>query len=239
MGRIARWLEQAAAALDAAHARGVVHRDVKPANLLSTAGRVQVADFGIAARTARLAHRGGHRPRDRRLPRAGAGARREATPASDRYALAVVAYELLTGARPFERTSSTAEAMAHVSEPIPPASSLNPSCRRRSTTPSPAGWRRSQSTGTRGCRARARAARRPRRRRREDDHRPLAPVATGRGAPLGRSRDRARRPARRRRDRRGAARRRRPRRSRHDRPTTVPDGEGDGHAARDNSRHRP
>ena len=49
-----------------------------------------------------------------------------ATPASDRYALAVVAFELLTGARPFARESTTAEAMAHVREPIPTASSLNP-----------------------------------------------------------------------------------------------------------------
>ena len=50
----------------------------------------------------------------------------KATPASDRYALAVVAFELLTGTRPFERESSTAEALAHVSAPIPPASLLNP-----------------------------------------------------------------------------------------------------------------
>ena len=49
-----------------------------------------------------------------------------ATPASDLYALAVVAFELLTGKRPFERESSTAEAMAHVSAPIPPASDSNP-----------------------------------------------------------------------------------------------------------------
>jgi hypothetical protein len=49
-----------------------------------------------------------------------------ATPASDLYALAVVAFELLTGKRPFERESSTAEAIAHVSAAIPPASHWNP-----------------------------------------------------------------------------------------------------------------
>jgi tetratricopeptide (TPR) repeat protein len=46
----------------------------------------------------------------------------ETTAASDRYALGVVAYELLTGGRPFERGSATAEAAAHIHEPVPPAS---------------------------------------------------------------------------------------------------------------------
>ena len=128
LGRALDWLGQTAAALDAAHASGIVHRDVKPANLLlDDDDRVKVADFGVAS-AADLAS----------FTEAGtvvgtAGylapeqARGEtATPASDRYALAVVAFELLTGARPFERESSTAEAMAHVSAPIPPASAHNP-----------------------------------------------------------------------------------------------------------------
>ena len=53
-----------------------------------------------------------------------------ATPVSDLYALAVVAFELLTGKRPYERDSSTAEAIAHVSAPIPPASDSNPTLPR-------------------------------------------------------------------------------------------------------------
>jgi eukaryotic-like serine/threonine-protein kinase len=119
------WLRQAAEAIDAAHARGVVHRDIKPANLLfSERGDLVVADFGIARAiddTAGMTLAGtvmgtaGYlAPEQARGEPAG--------PASDRYALGVVAYELLTGGRPFERGSETAEAAAHIHEPIPPAS---------------------------------------------------------------------------------------------------------------------
>jgi eukaryotic-like serine/threonine-protein kinase len=119
------WLGQAGQAIDAAHARGVVHRDIKPANLLfNERGELEVADFGIA------------RVMDDTTGMTAAGtvmgtagylapeqARGEpATPASDRYGLGVVAYELLTGGRPFERGSETAEAAAHIHEPVPPAS---------------------------------------------------------------------------------------------------------------------
>jgi eukaryotic-like serine/threonine-protein kinase len=128
IGRSLDWLEQAAAALDAAHASGIVHRDVKPANLLlDNDDRVKVADFGVASavglgsltEVGTVVGTAGYL-----APEQARG--EKATPASDRYALAVVAFELLTGARPFERESSTAEALAHVSAPIPPASSLNP-----------------------------------------------------------------------------------------------------------------
>ena len=127
-GRALAWLAQTAAALDAAHANGVVHRDVKPANLLlDEEDRVYVADFGVASATGlgtftevgSVVGTAGYL-----APEQAKG--EPATPASDRYALAVVAFELLTGARPFARESTTAEAMAHVREPIPTASSLNP-----------------------------------------------------------------------------------------------------------------
>jgi tRNA A-37 threonylcarbamoyl transferase component Bud32 len=123
--RALSWLEQAAEALDAAHEHGVVHRDVKPANLLfDAADRLQVVDFGIARladETLGLTAPGtilgtaGYLAPEQALGR-------ETTAASDRYALAVVAYELLTGGRPFERGSETAEASAHIYEPVPPAS---------------------------------------------------------------------------------------------------------------------
>jgi serine/threonine-protein kinase len=122
------WLGQAAAALDAAHFNGIVHRDVKPANLLlDDHERVKVADFGVAS----AADLGSYTEAGTVVGTAGYLAPEQArgeraTPASDLYALAVVAFELLTGKRPFERESSTAEAMAHVSAPIPPASDSNP-----------------------------------------------------------------------------------------------------------------
>jgi predicted Ser/Thr protein kinase/tetratricopeptide (TPR) repeat protein len=118
---VLRWLEQAAAALDAGHAAGVVHRDVKPGNLLLD-GRedVHVADFGVASAvgldsltmTGTVLGTAGYLS-----PEQAQGHR--ATPASDRYGLAVVAWELLTGKRPFESESPTAEATAHVNAPIP------------------------------------------------------------------------------------------------------------------------
>ena len=115
------WLDDAAAALDAAHAAGIVHRDVKPGNLLlDDRGRVKVADFGIASAVGLdsftsagtiLGTAGYLSPEQARGERA--------TAASDRYSLAVVAWELLTGHRPFEAPSATAEAAAHVHAPVP------------------------------------------------------------------------------------------------------------------------
>jgi hypothetical protein len=119
------WLAEAATALDTAHAKGVIHRDVKPGNLMLD-GRdgLTVVDFGIA-RAAN--HTLGMTAPGTVLGTAGYLAPEQAqgletTAASDRYALGVVAYELLTGGRPFERGSATAEAAAHIHEPVPPAS---------------------------------------------------------------------------------------------------------------------
>jgi len=121
------WLEEAAGALDAAHAAGIVHRDVKPANLLLDArGHVHVADFGVASavglgsltQTGTILGTAGYlSPEQARGERAGA--------ASDRYALAVVAWELLAGRRPFADTSTAAEALAHVNAVIPSAHAAN------------------------------------------------------------------------------------------------------------------
>jgi serine/threonine protein kinase len=126
VGQALEWLEQAATALDAAHRHGVVHRDVKPANLmLDRNGAVHVADFGIAsaAGTDSLTMTGTVLGTAGYLsPEQAQGER--ATPASDRYSLAVVAFELLSGRRPFESESITAEATAHVNAPVPSIAEL-------------------------------------------------------------------------------------------------------------------
>jgi predicted Ser/Thr protein kinase len=120
-GQVLSWLEQAAGALDAAHSAGVVHRDIKPGNLLLD-GRDQlhVGDFGIASaaglasftETGTILGTAGYLS-----PEQAQGER--ATAASDRYSLAVVAFELLAGRRPFESDSTTAEAARHATAPVP------------------------------------------------------------------------------------------------------------------------
>ena len=123
-----RWLRDAASALDAAHAADVVHRDVKPANmLLDDGGRLAIADFGIA----RLALEDQLTATGTVLGTAAYISPEQAvgdpaTADSDRYALAVVAYELLTGARPFEADNFAAQARAHVEDDPEPASMRNP-----------------------------------------------------------------------------------------------------------------
>src|SRR5436309_12113592 len=127
VGQSLEWLEEAAAALDAAHRHGVVHRDVKPANLmLDRNGTIHVTDFGIAsaAGTDSLTMTGTVLGTAGYLsPEQAQGER--ASPASDRYSLAVVAFELLSGRRPFESESITAEAAAHVHAGVPSVCDLS------------------------------------------------------------------------------------------------------------------
>jgi serine/threonine-protein kinase len=112
---------QAAAALAAAHAAGLVHRDIKPGNLLlGPGGVVKVTDFGIAyaAGSAPLTRTGMLVGTPAYLaPERAAG--EPATAASDLYSLGVVGYECLTGAPPF--TGTVVEvALAHQHRPLPP-----------------------------------------------------------------------------------------------------------------------
>jgi serine/threonine-protein kinase len=126
--QVLTWLEQAAAGLDAAHAAGVIHRDVKPGNLLLD-GRdhLHVGDFGVAsaAGLANLTETGTILGTAGYLsPEQAQGER--ATAASDRYSLAVVAFELLAGRRPFEADSTTAEATRHATAPVPSIRDVKP-----------------------------------------------------------------------------------------------------------------
>jgi serine/threonine-protein kinase len=115
------WLADAAAGLDYAHGRDVVHRDVKPANLLlDESGRLGVADFGIArlADESSLTQAGTVLGTAAYLsPEQALG--EPATTASDRYSLAVVAFELLTGSRPFAAEHAAAQARQHVEATMP------------------------------------------------------------------------------------------------------------------------
>ena len=114
-------LTQTADALAVAHRAGIVHRDVKPANLLVTPDRrVKVTDFGIAraADDAQITRTGAVMGTPQYLsPEQARG--NPSTPASDVYSLGVVAFECLTGRRPFEADSPVATALAHIQQPVP------------------------------------------------------------------------------------------------------------------------
>jgi serine/threonine-protein kinase len=117
-------LADVAGALDYAHARGVVHRDVKPSNILiDEAGRAYVADFGLARLVEPIEHwtRSGTvvgTPQYMAPEQGMSGAIDERC---DTYSLGVVAYEMLTGAPPFTGDSPIAVMMQHANAPVPAA----------------------------------------------------------------------------------------------------------------------
>ncbi len=115
-----------AAALDYAHAQGIIHRDIKPSNVMvASDGRVVLTDFGLALDVAQgtvgevfgtphyIAPEQARRSSD-------------AVPQSDIYAWGVVLYEMLTGAVPFDDPSPTSLALQHLTTPPPPPRQINP-----------------------------------------------------------------------------------------------------------------
>jgi serine/threonine-protein kinase len=122
-------LQQAAQALQAAHTAGLVHRDVKPGNLLVTPdGQVKITDFGIAraggqvalTRTGEVMGTAQYLAPEQAMGRA-------ATSSSDVYGLGVVAYETLSGRRPFDAENPIAVAMSQVNDAPPPLPATVPS----------------------------------------------------------------------------------------------------------------
>ena len=122
----ATWIGQLAGALDAAHEAGVLHRDVKPANVLIGKGdRAFLADFGIAKmlETATGLTATGMVVGTPLYMAPEQAQGNPATPATDRYALAVIAYELLAGKPPFEGENPLSLMHQHVTSPAPALSS--------------------------------------------------------------------------------------------------------------------
>lgn len=122
--------DQVLAALGSAHRRGLVHRDVKPSNILFTGeGVAKLADFGIAKGLGELATTLTGSGRVMGTPRYLSPERatgREATPSSDLYALGIVLYEMLAGHPPFGGHTPYAAAVAHQRQPVPPLREIRP-----------------------------------------------------------------------------------------------------------------
>lgn len=120
------YLEEAASALHYAHQRGLIHLDVKPANLLLDAqGRLLLADFGVSVLLEGYTHASLHYYVGTPLYTAPEQWLEQPRPASDQYALAVTCYQLLTGRPPF--TGNLYSVMhGHLQAPPPPMRQFNP-----------------------------------------------------------------------------------------------------------------
>ncbi len=122
---VLRIVEDVASALDYAHEHGVIHRDVKPSNImLERDGRTILTDFGLALRMSEGTI-GDTFGSPHYISPEQARNSASAVPQSDLYSLGVVVYELLVGVTPFDDSSATALAMQHILMAVPPPRALN------------------------------------------------------------------------------------------------------------------
>ena len=155
---------QVADALDAAHARGLVHRDVKPSNVLldrqDRREHVYLADFGLTQSVTDRGPTDGHLVGtvDYVAPEQIRGD--DVDGRADVYGLGCMLFEALTGTVPFSGVSDVAVIYAHLEAPPPRASERRSTpARQRSTTFSPARWRRTRRSASRRAGARRRGSR--------------------------------------------------------------------------------
>jgi serine/threonine protein kinase len=124
--QILRVVRDMGAALDYAHAGGVIHRDVKPSNIMvKPDGRAVLTDFGLALDvpegTGGNTFGSAHYIAPEQVISSG-----NAVPQSDLYALGVVLYQMLTGKVPFDDSSAMSVALKHLSDPPPPPRQVDP-----------------------------------------------------------------------------------------------------------------
>ncbi len=121
VGQVRTLLYELASALAVAHEAGVIHRDIKPANVLVSETGAKLTDFGIARSISGHSHTLTGQvlgTANYLSPEHALG--QQLGPASDVYGLGVLAHEMLTGEKPFDRATPIATALAHVQDPPPP-----------------------------------------------------------------------------------------------------------------------